>query len=271
MDVASETEALLAGIAKEATSAAEAVDDAPAQQQVLANGEKAPEAFAANEAVEPAVIQVEEQVDDGEQVTTVQATYVTGADSAAPDVVTATEDPATVVDQVDQPALASTEETAEPQLNPVPDQPAELPAANGISNAEVNGVPDTNGTLPASTTADTAQAEPERGRSRKRRARWGPPANAPAEPTADPAADGEQTGRKKRRSRWEEPAPAAEDSQQLTVIDTAGGAGFPHEIVLAGGIKVRHEFDMHHSFNVSASLHSVIKVHDKAATCCCCS
>jgi len=103
---------------------------------------------------------------------------------------------------------------------------------NGL--AEINGPAGTNGT------AEAAQAEPERGHTRKRRGRWGPPANAPAESAAEATADGEPTGRKKRRSRWEEPAPAADDSQQLAILDMSAGSGFPHEIVLAGGIKVRH-------------------------------
>ena len=131
--------------------------------------------------------------------------------------------------------IASTEAAAAPE-SAVADQQNELPVANGVSDEHLNGLPDTTSTAQPTAAADTTQAE--RGRSKKRRARWGPPANAPAEPAADAAGDGE--GRKKRRSRWEEPAPAADDSQQLTVIDTAGGAGFPHEIVLAGGIKVRY-------------------------------
>ena len=107
------------------------------------------------------------------------------------------------------------------------------PDSAPASDIAVNGAAEMNGTA-----ALHGTAEPERGRSRKRRARWGPPANAPKESAADGAADGQTTGRKRRRSRWEEPPPEIEDSQALTVVDTSGGSGFPHEIVLAGGIKV---------------------------------
>lgn len=238
MNVASETETLLATLAKEASSTAEAADETLVSEAALANGEATAAEAAADQPAEPAVLQVQEQVDDGEQVTTTETTYVADANNVAAETVTAATGTAPVVGEQSDPASLAA--PAEAQTTAIADQPTE-PSASGISNAETNGVAEADGTTAPTPAADAVPAEPERGRSKKRRARWGPPANAPAEPAANAAGEGEQTGRKKRRSRWEEPAPAAEDSQQLTVIDTAGGAGFPHEIVLAGGIKVPDE------------------------------
>ena len=236
MDVAAETEALLAGLTEEAGTVAEPVEQPPADEQVSAEVDQTPAVATSDGVVEPAIVEIQEQVDDGEHVTTVQATYVATDDAVPTDADTVVEQAVAVDAQPDSSApIASTEAAAAPE-SAVADQQNELPVANGVSDEHLNGLPDTTSTAQPTAAADTTQAE--RGRSKKRRARWGPPANAPAEPAADAAGDGE--GRKKRRSRWEEPAPAADDSQQLTVIDTAGGAGFPHEIVLAGGIKVRY-------------------------------
>ena len=228
MDLASETDAMLQGLAPDAS-----VDQAPVAQP--ADGPDTAEAMLGDEAQPgpsaPAAVQAQEQVDDGEQVTTAAETYVipdTVVDARAAGV--ATENPAQ-----SEPGTASLVEPCVAQADPVADQRAEQPVVS--MDTRVNGVAETNG---SAGTNGTAEAEPERGRSRKRRGRWGPPANAPAESAAELTADGEPTGRKKRRSRWEEPAPAADDSQQLAIVDMSAGSGFPHEIVLAGGIKVRH-------------------------------
>ena len=60
--------------------------------------------------------------------------------------------------------------------------------------------------------------------------RWGPPAEyVPLK------ADSQQLARKrKRKSRWEE----AEAEPSKAIVAVQGGAGFPQEIVLSGGIKV---------------------------------
>lgn len=229
MDLASETDAML----QEDASASEAPVAQPA------DGSETAEAMIGIEA-QPgpsvaAVVTAQQQVDDGEQVTTTTETYVavpdTAADASAAGVATESTAPS-------EPGTASLAEPSVAQEDPASDQRAEQPVVS--MDAHVNGVAETNGTADTNGTAETPQAEPETGRSRKRRARWGPPANAPAESAAEATADGEPTGRKKRRSRWEEPAPAADDSQQLAILDMSAGSGFPHEIVLAGGIKVRH-------------------------------
>ena len=232
MDLASETDAMLQGLAQDAS-----VDQAPVAQP--ADGSDTAEAMLGDEAQPgpsaPAAVQAQEQVDDGDQVTTAAETYV-----AVPDTVVdarragvATEIPAQ-----SEPGTAGLVEPSVAQTDPVSDQRAEQPVVS--MDTRVNGLAETNGPAGTHGTAEADQAEPERGRTRKRRGRWGPPANAPAESAAELTADGEPTGRKKRRSRWEEPAPAADDSQQLAIVDMSAGSGFPHEIVLAGGIKVRH-------------------------------
>lgn len=232
MDLASETDAMLQGLAQ----------DASVKQSPVAEPADAPDTAEATLGVEaqpgpsaPAAVQAQEQVDDGEKVSTTAETYVvmpdTVVDASAAGV--ATESAAQ-----SEPGFASLVEPGVAQADPASDQRAEQPVVS--MNTHVNGVAETNGTAGTKGKAEDAQAESERGRSRKRRARWGPPANAPAESAAELTADGEPTGRKKRRSRWEEPAPAADDSQQLAIVDMSAGSGFPHEIVLAGGIKVRH-------------------------------
>ena len=51
-------------------------------------------------------------------------------------------------------------------------------------------------------------------------------------------ADSQQLARKrKRKSRWEE----AEAEPSKAIVAVQGGAGFPQEIVLSGGIKVSSE------------------------------
>ena len=237
MDLLSETEAMLQGLAQDAsmseapaagTLAAETV---PVTEHSVVQTEQFHE-----QSGQPAVVQVSQQVDDGKQVTTAAETYVVENDQIAQ--VAA---PTVAVDLkgsgLEQPASALPV-PGEVQADSVPDQQPQQAAANGIAVAHpsTSGIPESNSTVDAVDGSAQHQTEPERGRSRKRRARWGPPANQVAEPAA--TADGEPTGRKKRRSRWEEPTPAADDSQQLAVVDMSNGSGFPHEIVLAGGIKV---------------------------------
>ncbi len=232
MDLALETDAMLQGLAQDAS-----VNQAPVAQP--ADGSDTAEAMLGVEAQPgpsaPAALRAQEQVDDGEQVTTTAETSV-----AVPDTVVDASAAGVATESAAQsePGLASLAEPSVKQADPVSDQPAEQPVVS--MDTHVNGLAETNGTAGTNGTAEAAQAEHERGRSRKRRARWGPPANAPAESAAELTADGEPTGHKKRRSRWEEPASAADDSQQLAIVDMSAGSGFPHEIVLAGGIKVRH-------------------------------
>ena len=132
---------------------------------------------------------------------------------------------------------------SEPQLGAPPSgQPAEELAASAVTGTHtVTSVADREvGIVDTDSSVEPSQDAAQQGRSRKRSARWGLPANAPAEPAAD-AGEDTQTGRKKRRSRWEEPGLAAiADRSQLAVVDLSAGSGFPHEIVLAGGIKVRN-------------------------------
>ena len=230
MDLASETEALLQGMAQDTSlseaPAGEVVETDPVQDTIQITEVQ-------KEAGQPATAVITQQVDDGKTVTTAAETFVvTDSETAQP--AEAPECAASDIEQPSMPPLAATE-AAEPPVST--DQQTQQPVANG-TDISTSGLVENHSTARADGLPETAQTEPERGRSRKRRARWGPPANKVAEPVADTPADGEQTGRKKRRSRWEEPAPAAEDSQQLAVVDMSNGSGFPHEIVLAGGIKV---------------------------------
>lgn len=123
---------------------------------------------------------------------------------------------------------------------PTTGQQEQRPAITGAVGTDISpsGLLESRSLAGADGEPQQAQNGPGRGCSRKRGARWGPPANKLAEPVTDTTAEGEQTGRKKRRSRWEEPTAAAGDSQHLAVVDMSNGSGFPHEIVLAGGIKV---------------------------------
>lgn len=235
MDLSSETDAVLQGLAQEA-SLNEATVLQPTDQEAAADTQVASHDTPQPGSAAPAVVQVIEQIDDGEKVTTVAETSLAVPDAMLDDVAAGTI--AEVIAQ--QPGATSATEPSVAESNPVLDQQSEQPAANGATDAHTNGVTESGGMSDVDGKADAAQGEPERGRSRKRRARWGPAANAPAEPAPDVTADGEPTGRKKRRSRWEEPAPAADESQQLAIVDMSAGSGFPHEIVLAGGIKVGH-------------------------------
>ncbi len=233
MDFASETDAMLQGLAQEATLTEIPLAE-PSDVAQPSAVEEATQSEAVSMSAEPAVVQAQEQYNDGEQLDTVAATYIAVPDGAASPNGASLGAKEDTTAQLVQPASTAPAETATAQPDPGSNLQAENPAANSADDAHTNGVADTNGTVEA------PPSEPERGRSRKRRARWGAPANAPAEPAADATADGEQTGRKKRRSRWEEPAPAAEESQQLAIVDMSAGSGFPHEIVLAGGIKVSY-------------------------------
>ena len=239
MDVLSETEAMLQGLAQDASmSEAPAVEALAAETVPIVEHDVVQTEQVHKESGQPAVVQVSQQVDDGTQVTTAAETYVVDNDQVAQ--VAA---PTGAIDLngsgVEQPASALPA-SAEVQADSVPDQQPQQAAANGIADTHIStsGLLESNSTVAAIDALEQPQTEPERGRSRKRRARWGPPANQVAEPAANATADGEATGRKKRRSRWEEPTPAADDSQQLAVVDMSNGSGFPHEIVLAGGIKV---------------------------------
>ena len=232
MDMASETDAMLQGLAQDA-SVNQAPVAQPADASDTAEATLGVEVQPAPSA--PAAVQFQEQVDDRDEVTTTAETYV-----AVPDTVVGASAAgvATEIPAQSEPGFAGLFEPSVAQADPASDQRAEQPVVSMTTH--VNSVAETNGTAGTSGKAEDAQAEPERGRGRKRRARWGPPANAPAESAAELTADGEPTGRKKRRSRWEEPAPAGGDLQQLAIVDMSAGSGFPHEIVLAGGIKVRH-------------------------------
>ena len=231
MDFATETEALLQGMAQD-TSLSEApagdvVETAPVLQQ-----ETVQSTDPQTEAGQPTTILVSQQVGNGNNVTTAAETYVvTDSDTAQP-----AEAPEITASDI-EPSMPPPVGTKDAETPVMTDQQAQQPVANG-TDISTSGLAEAHITARADGLSEKAQTEPDRGRSRKRRARWGPPANKVAEPVADTAADGEPTGRKKRRSRWEEPAPAAEDSQQLAVVDMSNGSGFPHEIVLAGGIKV---------------------------------
>lgn len=236
MDVAGDTEALLQNLAAEpaptdpvdipAPDAAETLTDAA--QDAVEPASAVDAVPAADDAVDgPTPAQAAPDVEDA------AAASAMNIDSQPPSSAAATTDTDTV--QAAHPAP-----DAAPVTDTVPEadasaEPGSAPVSAPVSDAATNGVTSTNDTADAN--GVPAQTEPERGRSRKRRARWGAPANAPKEVAADGAVDG-QTGRKKRRSRWEEPAPESEEAQALTVVDTSGGSGFPHEIVLAGGIKV---------------------------------
>ena len=234
MDVASETEAMLQGPAQEATTTEVSADGALTDEaasnvaQTVVQSEQMQSASG-----EPTVVQ---QVNDGKEVTTAAETYVVREDDTAQAAMPAEASDINI--QAVNDALAASPAAGEPQSGS--DQQPEQLAQNGTADTHTsaNGLPTSDSTAVASTIAEQPQTEPDRGRSRKRRARWGPPANQVAEPAAELNADGAPTGRKKRRSRWEEPAPAADDSQQLAVVDMSNGSGFPHEIVLAGGIKV---------------------------------
>lgn len=232
MDLATETEALLQGMAQDTSlpepSAGEVVKTAPVFQHDTIQATEAQ-----TEAEQPTTVLVSQQVDDGNTVTTAAETYVV-TNSETTQTAQATEVAASDIEQPSMPPPVATDDAETPVTT---DQQAQQPVANG-TDISTSGSAETHSAARADGLPEKAQTEPERGRSRKRRARWGPPANKVAEPVADTPADGEQTGRKKRRSRWEEPAPAVEDSQQLAVVDMSNGSGFPHEIVLAGGIKV---------------------------------
>ena len=230
MDIATETEALLQGLAQDTS-----MSEAPASEVVETTAvlETVQSTEAQTEAGQPTAVLVSQQVGDGNTVTTAAETYVvTDSDTAQP-----AEAPEVAASGIEQPSMAPPVGTEDAETSVTTDQQAQQPVANG-TDISTSGLAEAHITAIADGLSEKAQTEPERGRSRKRRARWGPPANKVAEPVADTAADGEPTGRKKRRSRWEEPAPAAEDSQQLAVVDMSNGSGFPHEIVLAGGIKV---------------------------------
>lgn len=235
MDSASETDAMLQGLTEEASppQAPDSLADPaiPAVELAAETGKDLPAS------AEPAIVQVQEPVEDGEQLTSVAASKAVASAAETMQDSTPAHTAADSSAQVEQLGLAAPIESAELQL--APDHQPEQPHAISVSDTLTNGVADTNNKAGTNEVAAAAHAAPERGRSRKRRARWGAPANAPAEPAADAAADGEQTGRKKRRSRWEESAPVAEESQQLAIVDMSAGSGFPHEIVLAGGIKVK--------------------------------
>ena len=232
MDLATETEALLQGMAQETSlpepSAGEVVKTAPVFQHETIHTTEVQ-----TEAGQPTTVLVSQQVDHGNTVTTAAETYVVAnSETAQP-----AEAPEVAASDIEQPSMPPPVATEDAETPVTTDQQAQHPVAKG-TDVSTSGLAEANSTVTADGLLEKAQTEPERGRSRKRRARWGPPANKVAEPVTDTPADGEQTGRKKRRSRWEEPAPAAEDSQQLAVVDMSNGSGFPHEIVLAGGIKV---------------------------------
>lgn len=229
MDLATETEALLQGMANDVSlSAGQAVaaETPPVLQQDTTEEVQIT-------AGQPTIVQVLQQVDAGDTVTTAAETYVVTESEPAQ---TAEAAEVTASD-IEQPNPVPSVAADEPEAPVTTDQQAQQPDANG-TDISTSGLVDPQSTAGADSAPERPQTEPERGRSRKRRARWGPPANKVADPVTDTNADGEQTGRKKRRSRWEEPAPAAEDSQQLAIVDMSNGSGFPHEIVLAGGIKV---------------------------------
>lgn len=226
--MAAETDALLQGMAQAASlpeapaGEAVAVETAPVLQQETASNAEAEHLTAGI---------TSPQVDGGISVTTAAESCV-ATDSETAQTAHLSE---VTVDDTVEPSLVPPVATAEAEALVKTDQQAQQPVTDG-TNISTSGLAGTHNTAGEDGLPAKAQTEPERGRSRKRRARWGPPANKVAEPATD-TPDGEQTGRRKRRSRWEEPAPA-EDSQQLAVVDMTNGSGFPHEIVLAGGIKV---------------------------------
>lgn len=229
MDIAAETDALLQGMAQAAslpeapTGEAVAVETARVlQQETVSNAE------AESEAGQPTAGIASPQVDGG--ITATIESVVTGSETAP----TANSSEVTAND-TEEPSVAPPVATEEAVVLVKTDQQAQQPVTEG-TNISTSTLAGTHNTAGEDGLPEKPQTEPERGRSRKRRARWGPPANKVAEPVAD-TADGEQPGRRKRRSRWEEPT-AAEESQQLAVVDMSNGSGFPHEIVLAGGIKV---------------------------------
>ena len=163
MDVAAETEALLAGLTEEAGTVAEPVSQPPADEQVSAEVDQLPAVAASDGPIEPAVVEVQEQVDDGEHVTIVQATYVATDDAAPTDAETVVEQAVAVDAQPDSSASIAPEEAAAAEQSAVADQQTELPVANGVSDGHLNGLPDATGTAEPSAIADTTQAE--RGRS----------------------------------------------------------------------------------------------------------
>lgn len=229
MDIAAETDALLQGMAQAAslpeapTGEAVAVETAGVLQQ-----ETASNAEAESEAGQPTALP---QVDGGDNVTTAAVSCVV-TDSETAQTANSSE---VIVNDTEEPSLAPPVATEDAGTLVKTDQQAQQPGTDSI-HISTSALAGTHNTAGGDGLPEKPQTEPERGRSRKRRARWGPPANKVAELIAD-TLDGEQPGRRKRRSRWEEPA-AAEDSQQLAVVDMSNGSGFPHEIVLAGGIKV---------------------------------
>lgn len=232
MDLAAETDALLQGMAQGAslpdapTGEAVAVETARALQQ-----ETVPNAEADSEAGQPTAAIASPQVDGGTTVTTPAENSVV-TDSETAQTANSTE---VAVNDTGEPSLAPPVATETAEALVKTDQQAQQPVTDG-TNISTSGLAGTHNTAGEDGLPAKPQTEPERGRRRKRRARWGPPANKVAEPTTD-TPDGVPTGRRKRRSRWEEPT-AAEESQQLAVVDMSNGSGFPHEIVLAGGIKV---------------------------------
>ena len=263
VDVAEETEALLQNLASDpvpsdpvdeptsdaADAAPEAMQDnaEPAAASVTVSAsdptaEESTQAHVAPDSLEPGADSdgnVSGQPDSSVAMDT-ETLVVQAAEPVADTAAEPISDVAPVTDAVPEADLAAEPAAAQPAA-------AQPTSAAPVSDSGTNGAADTDGTAVAN--GIPAQAEPERSRSRKRRARWGAPANAPKENAADGAADGAGTGRKKRRSRWEEPAPDTEESQALTLVDTSGGSGFPHEIVLAGGIKV----SMHRCMNSAGS------------------
>ena len=242
MDLSNETEALLEGLAGDG-----ALTDPLAEPATTAAGVPADTADALIKSATAVNTDSVPQSTDEEPVQgqsiVDKTTVVSDADGTVTETtVVSTSAPELIVEV--STAAANEDSGANAEAQAVPDAAADAQpvkqapstaAADSVpvSDIAVNGVAEANGSAALSGTA-----EPERGRNRKRRARWGPPANAPKESAADGAANGEPTGRKRRRSRLEEPPPEVEDSQALTVVDTSGGSGFPHEIVLAGGIKV---------------------------------
>ncbi|KAL3158300.1 hypothetical protein ABBQ38_010544 [Trebouxia sp. C0009 RCD-2024] len=208
MALATENAASIDGLVGEASEAPS--DQAVAEAQVApvlqheAVGTGADHA----EAEQPTLVLVSEQINHGEVITAAEVETVTDSKTAQ---------------TVEAPEVEAND-TEKPNVTPPDTRTIGLTESHSLAGAD--------------SAVQAAQTEPGRGRSRKRGARWGPPANRVAEPVAETNAAGEQTGRKKRRSRWEEPTAPAEDSQQLAVVDMSNGSGFPHEIVLAGGIKV---------------------------------
>lgn len=234
MDLASETEALLQGLAADPAPTDPVDRSAPDIADILLGDVQS--------AVEPLAAANAMTAADAPPEQAVQAEHASLTDSATASAVEPQPDSATDTQaQQAEPATEAAAPITDAETDASAEPAAAAPLSAPVGDAATNGVASTHGTAEAN--GIPAQTEPERGRSRKRRARWGAPANAPKEPAADGAAEG-QTGRKKRRSRWEEPAPDSEEAQALTVIDTSGGSGFPHEIVLAGGIKVNSTGDL---------------------------